>query len=126
MDNVGLDTARQQPARQPEPVASGLVGDDNALDLARFGAPTIQKFQQCFLVGLELLERLAFDFTQNLEPAFSSVQVIDAKGARVDQGKAQISGSTMRVGLKSLSPGTYKVRWRALSVDTHTTEGSFS
>jgi methionine-rich copper-binding protein CopC len=65
-------------------------------------------------------------FTQNLEPAFSSVQVTDAKGARVDQGKAQVSGSTMRVGLKSLSPGTYKVRWRALSVDTHTTEGSFS
>ena len=65
-------------------------------------------------------------FTQNLEPAFSSVQVTDAKGARVDQGKAQVSGSTMRVGLKSLSAGTYKVRWRALSVDTHTTEGSFS
>src|SRR6202035_5161335 len=69
MDNVGLDTARPQPARQPEPVASGLVGDDNALDLAprlaRFGAPTIQKFQQCFLVGLELLERLAFDPRNN-------------------------------------------------------------
>jgi methionine-rich copper-binding protein CopC len=71
-------------------------------------------------------QEVALSFTQNLEPAFSSVQVTDAKGARVDQGKAQISGSTMRVGLKSLSPGTYKVRWRALSVDTHTTEGSFS
>jgi copper resistance protein C len=71
-------------------------------------------------------QEVSLSFTQNLEPAFSSVQVIDAKGARVDQGKAQISGSTMRVGLKSLSPGTYKVRWRALSVDTHTTEGSFS
>ena len=34
MDNVGLNTARAQPARQPEPVASGLVADDNALDLA--------------------------------------------------------------------------------------------
>jgi len=65
-------------------------------------------------------------FTQSLEPAFSSVQVTDAKGGRVDQGKAQVSGSTMRIGLKSLSPGTYKVHWRALSVDTHTTEGNFS
>jgi methionine-rich copper-binding protein CopC len=65
-------------------------------------------------------------FTQELEPAFSSVQVTDANGARVDQGKAQISGNVMRVGLKHLSPGTYRVRWRALSVDTHTTEGSFS
>lgn len=65
-------------------------------------------------------------FTQNLEPAFSSVQVTDAQGGRVDQGKAQISGNTMRIGLKALGPGTYRVRWRALSVDTHTTEGSFS
>jgi methionine-rich copper-binding protein CopC len=65
-------------------------------------------------------------FTQSLEPAFSTVQVTDAKGGRVDQGKAQVSGNVMRVGLKSLVPGSYKVHWRALSVDTHTTEGSFS
>ena len=68
---------------------------------------------------------VVLSFTQNLEAAFSSVQVTDANGARVDQGKAQINGSTMRVGLKSLSPGTYKVHWHALSVDTHTTEGNF-
>jgi hypothetical protein len=65
-------------------------------------------------------------FTQNLEPAFSSVQVTDANGGRVDQGKASISGNTMRIGLKGLSAGEYKVHWHALSVDTHTTEGSFS
>ena len=65
-------------------------------------------------------------FTQNLEAAFSSVEVTDSGGARVDQGKAQVSGNTMRIGLKSLAPGSYRVRWRALSVDTHTTEGSFT
>ena len=69
---------------------------------------------------------VSLTFTQNLESAFSSVQVTDANGARVDQGKAQIGGNTMRVGLKSLSPGTYRVRWHALSVDTHKTEGSFT
>jgi copper resistance protein C len=69
---------------------------------------------------------VALTFTQNLEPAFSSLQVTDAKGARVDQGKAQISGNTMRVGLKALGPGAYRVRWHALSVDTHKTEGNFS
>ena len=63
---------------------------------------------------------------ENLEAGFSSVEVTDANGARVDQGKTQISGNTMRVGLKSLPPGTYRVRWHALSVDTHKTEGSFS
>jgi methionine-rich copper-binding protein CopC len=69
---------------------------------------------------------VALTFTQNLEPAFSSVEVMDGSGARVDQGKAQISGNTMRIGLKALSPGAYRVRWHALSVDTHTTEGSFT
>ena len=68
---------------------------------------------------------VSLTFTQNLEPAFSSVQVTDANGARVDQGKPQISGNTMRVSLKSLAPGSYHVRWHVLSVDTHKTEGSW-
>ncbi len=65
-------------------------------------------------------------FTEGLEPAFSTIEVRDAEGARVDEGEAQVSGSTMRIGLKELSPGAYKVNWRALSVDTHKTEGDFS
>jgi copper resistance protein C len=65
-------------------------------------------------------------FTQNLEPAFSTVEVTDASGGRVDQGKAQVSGNVMRISLKPLSPGSYRVSWHALSVDTHKTEGSFS
>jgi len=69
---------------------------------------------------------VALTFTQNFEPAFSSVQVTDAHGARVDQGKPQISGNTMRVGLKPLAAGSYKVHWHVLSADTHRTEGSFS
>ena len=69
---------------------------------------------------------VSLTFTQNLESAFSSVQVTDANGARVYQGKPQVSGNTMRVGLKSLPQGTYRVRWHVLSVDTHKTEGSFT
>jgi hypothetical protein len=65
-------------------------------------------------------------FTQNLEAAFSTAQVTDASGARVDQGKAQVSGSTMTIGLKSIGPGSYKVHWHVLSVDTHSTEGTFT
>ncbi|MBI1868446.1 MAG: copper resistance protein CopC [Methylocystis sp.] len=66
-------------------------------------------------------------FTQNLEQAFTSAEVLNAAGARVS-GKARIDGanSLMQVGLKPLPPGTYTVRWRTLSVDTHTTEGSFT
>jgi len=32
----------------------------------------------------------------------------------------------MHIGLKALPPGTYKVNWRALSVDTHKTDGTFT
>ena len=71
---------------------------------------------------------LSLWFTQNLEPAFSTVQVVNAAGARVDQGKARLGGAPnlLQVGLKPLPAGSYKVFWRVLSVDTHTTEGSFS
>lgn len=34
--------------------------------------------------------------------------------------------NTMRIGLKSLPQGTYRVRWHVLSVDTHKTEGNFT
>jgi copper resistance protein C len=68
-------------------------------------------------------------FTQDLEPAFSTVEVRDASGTRVDNGKATVGSGdrkVMRIALKPLPNGTYKVRWRVLSVDTHTTEGTFS
>jgi len=67
-------------------------------------------------------------FTQKLEPAFSNVEVRDSNGARVDEGHAQVDpsdGSLLRVALKPLPTGSYEVRWRVLSVDTHTTEGRF-
>jgi copper resistance protein C len=70
--------------------------------------------------------QLTLSFTQNLEPAFSSVEVTGPTGARVDAGRAQIGGNTMRVALRASGPGTYHVHWRALSVDTHTTQGSFT
>ena len=65
-------------------------------------------------------------FTQSLEPSFSTVEVTGPNGARVDQGKPQISGNSMRIGLKPSGPGAYHVHWHALSVDTHTTQGSFT
>jgi len=73
--------------------------------------------------------QLSLWFTQDLEPAFSSVVVRNAAGARVDAGNAHVDRSDhklMRVSLRALPSGTYKVSWHVLSVDTHTTEGDFS
>jgi hypothetical protein len=60
MDDVSFDIARPQPARQPEPVASGLISDNDAFDLvsgpAGFVALTMQELQHRLLVGIELLE----------------------------------------------------------------------
>ena len=68
-------------------------------------------------------------FTQDLEPAFSSVTVTNEAGQRVDLGDAQIpqgSPAELQIGLRSLPPGTYFVSWHVVSVDTHPTEGTFT
>jgi methionine-rich copper-binding protein CopC len=64
-------------------------------------------------------------FTQQLEPKFSGGEVHNASGARVDRGKS-ISGNVMRLSVGALPAGAYSVTWHVLSVDTHTTQGSFS
>jgi methionine-rich copper-binding protein CopC len=64
-------------------------------------------------------------FTQKLEPAFSTITVTNAAGDRVDTGKTRVNGTQMSVTLRPGGTGTYHVTWRVLSVDTHTTDGSF-
>lgn len=68
---------------------------------------------------------VAIWFTQKLEPAFSAVTVQNAAGQRVDAGASRVSGNQIRVPLKPIGAGTYRVNWRVLSVDTHRTQGSF-
>src|SRR5262245_63512164 len=64
-------------------------------------------------------------FTQKLESAFSTITVTNAAGERVDTGKPRVSGNRMSAPLRPGGSGTYHVTWRALSVDAHTTDGSF-
>ena len=68
-------------------------------------------------------------FTEELEPAFSSIGVLDPQGRHVEQGKAKADPGdrkVLEVSLPALPPGTYKVIWRVISVDTHRTEGDFT
>jgi len=73
--------------------------------------------------------QLSLWFTEDLEPAFSGVTVTDAKGHAVTAGKAQVDPHNrrlMHVPLKALGPGSYRVNWHVLSVDTHRTQGNYS
>jgi methionine-rich copper-binding protein CopC len=68
-------------------------------------------------------------FTQNLEPAFSTLEVANERGERVDQGVTQPdpgNPAALLIALKPIRTGTYRVKWRVLSVDTHVTEGDFT
>jgi methionine-rich copper-binding protein CopC len=71
---------------------------------------------------------LTLTYTEPVEPVFSTVQVTDAHGGRVDAGKpaAQDGGRMLSIPLKPLPPGTYNVEWHVTSVDTHKTEGHFT
>jgi methionine-rich copper-binding protein CopC len=68
-------------------------------------------------------------FTENIEPAFSSIQVFDASGKEVDKRDVHLDRSDraiLHVSLPRLGAGIYKVVWRVVSVDTHMTNGSFT
>jgi methionine-rich copper-binding protein CopC len=65
-------------------------------------------------------------FTQKLEAAFSAITVTNSAGQRVDTGKPRVSGSQMSISLRPGGTGTYHVTWHVLSVDAHTTDGSFA
>lgn len=68
-------------------------------------------------------------FTEGVEPAFSTIEVQNAQGQRVDEGHPHLVHGVqtkLAVDLPKLPPGTYGVTWHATSVDTHKTEGHFS
>lgn len=72
---------------------------------------------------------IALWFTEHIEPAFSTATVTDVAGQRVDRGDAHVATDNpaeLQLGLKPLLPGTYTVHWHVVSVDTHTTAGTFS
>jgi methionine-rich copper-binding protein CopC len=57
------------------------------------------------------------------------MQVLDRSGKRVDKGDPQVDradAALLLVSVPQLTPGTYRVTWRVLSVDTHVTEGDFT
>ncbi|HEY1928490.1 MAG TPA: copper resistance CopC family protein [Caulobacteraceae bacterium] len=72
--------------------------------------------------------QVVIDFTEDVEPEFSSINVQNASGVRVDAGNVHPARgrSHLAVGLKPLPPGKYRVIWHATSTDTHKTAGVYT
>jgi hypothetical protein len=72
--------------------------------------------------------QVVIDFTEGVEPLFSTIAVLDAQGGAVPTGAPHLvgDGTHLAVDLKPLPPGDYTVVWHATSIDTHKTEGHFA
>lgn len=70
-------------------------------------------------------DHIALFFSEGVVPGFSGIAVTDADGHAVKTGKPSGVGAELDVPVSGLRAGTYTVRWHAVSVDTHKTQGSF-
>jgi methionine-rich copper-binding protein CopC len=72
--------------------------------------------------------KISITFSEGIEPKFSGVAVSGPGGA-VPVGRPSVAPGDNKVLVvklgKKLAPGTYTVKWHAVSVDTHHTQGDF-
>jgi copper resistance protein C len=71
---------------------------------------------------------IRLEFSEGVEPKFTKVSLTGPGGA-VPLGAAKTEPSNQAVLIvpisKALAAGAYTVRWQAVSVDTHHTQGTF-
>ena len=73
---------------------------------------------------------IRLEFSEGVEPQFTKVTLTGPGGAAAPLGAPTVEAGHQSVLIvpivKSLPPGVYTVRWRAVSVDTHHTQGNFN
>jgi methionine-rich copper-binding protein CopC len=72
---------------------------------------------------------LVINYSEAVEPHFSTVAVTGPDGKRVDNGSVHTAPGNAHelvVPLKPLPPGRYTVVWHATSVDSHKTHGNYT
>lgn len=73
---------------------------------------------------------LRLEFNEGVEPKFTSVVVTKQGGGAVAAGKPAVEGDDNKnLVVKFSAPlvaGVYDVEWKAVSVDTHHTQGNFT
>jgi methionine-rich copper-binding protein CopC len=78
--------------------------------------------------AVEAPHEVAIDFSDGLEPAFSTLVVVDAAGKQVNSAKSAVDAANkkhMSVALGDLKTGTYQVEWTAVADDGHRTQGHY-
>ena len=74
--------------------------------------------------------QISLEFSEGVEPKFTKVLLTGPDGKPIPLGVSKVAGSEGSVLVtpieKPLAPGAYKVHWRAVSVDSHHTQGDFS
>jgi methionine-rich copper-binding protein CopC len=72
---------------------------------------------------------IRLEFSEGVEPKFTKVTLTGPGGAVAPLGAASTESGNQAVLIvpisKPLSAGVYTVRWQAVSVDTHHTQGTF-
>ncbi|NIG18141.1 MULTISPECIES: copper homeostasis periplasmic binding protein CopC [Pantoea] len=75
-------------------------------------------------------QNLTLTFTEDVEPAFSGVEVLNAQNQPMAVEKAKLNDKQhdqLIVPIsKPLPSGHYQVNWHVLSVDGHKTKGSYA
>ena len=73
--------------------------------------------------------RVVMTFTEDVNARFSGITVRTSGGARADNGdpvRDRRDHKILSVGFRQpLRPGTYVVRWHALAMDGHRTQGHY-
>jgi copper transport protein len=77
----------------------------------------------------EAPREIAIRFSERVEARASSLQLFDAHGTRIDDGKATVTPEDpwlYRLALPPLGTGVYTVSWRVMSADDgHVTDGAY-
>jgi hypothetical protein len=74
-------------------------------------------------------KEIRINFSEGVEPTFSGLTLTSQAGGAVPVGKSSVDRSDNATLItpvpQTLKPGIYTVKWHAVAIDTHKTQGSF-